>query len=60
MKILKLKNLLLASSLLISIFSSQVLAYTKILKVGAIPDQNQEVLDKRFNLFGWEFIRSVT
>ena len=59
MKILKLKNLLFASSLLISIFSSQVLANTKILKVGAIPDQNQETLNKRFILFSEELSRKL-
>ena len=59
MKILKLKNLLFASSLLISIFFSQVLANTKILKVGAIPDQNQETLNKRFILFSEELSRKL-
>ena len=59
MKILKLKNLLFASSLLISIFSSQVLANTKILKVGAIPDQNQEALNKRFILFSEELSKQL-
>ena len=59
MKILKLKNLLFTSSLLISIFSSQVLANTKILKVGAIPDQNQETLNKRFILFSEELSRKL-
>ena len=29
----------------------QLLTNKQILKVGAIPDQNQDVLDKRFNLF---------
>ena len=59
MKFSKLKNLLFTSSLLISIFSSRVLANTKILKIGAIPDQNQETLDKRFNLFSKELSRQL-
>ena len=59
MKIFKLKNLLFASIFLISIFSSQVLANTKILKVGAIPDQNQETLNKRFILFSEELSRKL-
>ena len=49
-----LKNFLLSSFLLFSIFSSPVFSNSKVLKVGAIPDQNQEVLDKRFNLFSKE------
>jgi len=49
-----LKNFLLSSSLLFSVFSSPVFSNPKVLKVGAIPDQNQDVLDKRFNLFSKE------
>ena len=51
-----LKNFLLSSYLLFSIFSSPVYSNPKVLKVGAIPDQNQDVLDKRFNLFSKENI----
>ena len=49
-----LKNFLLSSSLLFSVVSSPVFSNPKVLKVGAIPDQNQDVLDKRFNLFSKE------
>jgi len=49
-----LKNFLLSSSLLFFIFSSPVFSNAKVLKVGAIPDHNQDVLDKRFNLFSEE------
>ena len=54
-----LKNLLLSSSLLFSIFSSPVFSNPKVLKVGAIPDQNQNVLDKRFNLFSKELSKQL-
>jgi phosphonate transport system substrate-binding protein len=54
-----LKNLLLSSSILFSIFSSPVFSNPKVLKVGAIPDQNQDVLDKRFNLFAKELSKQL-
>ena len=54
-----LKNFLLSSSLLFSIFSSPVFSNPKVLKVGAIPDQNQDVLDKRFNLFSKELSKQL-
>ena len=38
-----LKNFLLSSSILFSVFSSPVFSNPKVLKVGAIPDQNQDV-----------------
>ena len=56
---LKLKNSLLSLSLLFSIFSSPVFSNPKVLKVGAIPDQNQDVLDKRFNLFSQELSKQL-
>ena len=55
----KLKNLILSSSLLFSIFSKPVFSNPKVLKVGAIPDQNQDVLDKRFNLFSKELSKQL-
>ena len=55
----KLKNLILSSSLLFSIFSTPVFSNPKVLKVGAIPDQNQDVLDKRFNLFSKELSKQL-
>ena len=54
-----LKNFLLSSSLLFSVFSSPVFSNPKVLKVGAIPDQNQDVLDKRFNLFSKELSKQL-
>ena len=52
--ILNLNKLVLFSILIFSTLSSALNANTKFLKVGAIPDQNQEVLDKRFNLLSKE------
>ena len=54
-----LKNFLISSSLLFSVFSSPVFSNPKVLKVGAIPDQNQDVLDKRFNLFSKELSKKL-
>ncbi len=53
-EIFNLKKLFLCSALFFSILSSPLNANTKILRVGAIPDQNQDVLDKRFNLLSNE------
>ena len=39
---------------LLYIFSEPLEAKEKILRIGAIPDQNQEILDKRFNLLSKE------
>ena len=47
----KLRNLFLFFCLFSSIISAPLLANTKVLKIGAIPDQNQDILNKRFNLF---------
>ena len=54
-----LKNSLPILFLLFSIFSSPVFSNTKVLKVGAIPDQNQDILDKRFNLFSKELSKQL-
>ena len=54
-----LKNFLLSTSLLFSIFSLPVFSNPKVLKVGAIPDQNQDVLDKRFNLLSKELSKQL-
>ncbi len=40
-------------------FSEPFKAEEKILKIGAIPDQNQEILDKRFNLLSEEFSKQL-
>tara|TARA_Y100001978_G_scaffold27067_1_gene23112 strand:+ start:570 stop:1466 length:897 start_codon:yes stop_codon:yes gene_type:complete len=44
------KNLFIPTFILFSILSSSAKAEKKLLKIGAIPDQNQEILDRRFNL----------
>ena len=53
------KKLILLSALLCSSLSSTLNANTKILRVGAIPDQNQEILDKRFNLLSQVLSKSL-
>ena len=53
------KKLFLAAVLFFSILSLPLKANTKVLRVGAIPDQNQDVLDKRFNLLSKELSNSL-
>ena len=43
----------------LSFFSEPLKAKEKILKIGAIPDQNQEILDKRFNLLSEELSKQL-
>ena len=45
------KFILLILTLIIYISVEPLFANKKVLKIGAIPDQNQDVLNKRFNLF---------
>ena len=56
---MNLKNYLFTSTLFFSIFSTPIFANIKVLKVGAIPDQNQDILDKRFNLFSKELSKQL-
>ena len=53
----------LKSTLLLVFFfwflSEPLKAKEKILKIGAIPDQNQEILDKRFNLLSEELSKQL-
>ena len=58
-KIFNFKKLFVASALFFSTLSSPLNANAKVLKVGAIPDQNQEILDKRFNLLSKELSKSL-
>ena len=53
------RKILLTSALFFSTFYSPLSANPKVLKIGAIPDQNQEVLDKRFNLFSNELTKTL-
>ncbi len=43
----------------LSFFSEPLKAKDKILRIGAIPDQNQEILDKRFNLLSEELSKQL-
>ena len=54
-----LKNFLLGSYLLFSTFALPVFSNPKVLKVGAIPDQNQDILDKRFKFFSKELSKQL-
>ena len=44
-----LKIIFIPSFILLSILGSSIKAEKNTLKIGAIPDQNQEILDRRFN-----------
>ena len=56
---MRIKNYLFTSTLFFSIFSTPLFANIKVLKVGAIPDQNQNILDKRFNLLSKELSQQL-
>ena len=53
------KKITINFALFFSTLYSPLNANPKILKIGAIPDQNQEVLDKRFNLFSNELSKTL-
>ena len=59
----KINSRFLKASLLLffflNFFSEPIKAKEKILNIGAIPDQNQEILDKRFNLFSEELSKQL-
>ena len=46
-------------SIFLTILSSPLFADETILKIGAIPDQNQEILDRRFNLLSSELSKRL-
>jgi len=54
-----LKNYLFSSTLFFSIFCTPLSANIKVLRVGAIPDQNQDILNKRFNLLSKELSKQL-
>ena len=58
-EIFYLKNFFLFLVLIFSIISEPLNANRKVLKVGAIPDQNQDLLYKRFNLLSKELSKSL-
>ena len=53
------KKIVVTSTIFFSTLSSPLNANSRVLKIGAIPDQNQEVLDKRFNLFAKELAKTL-
>ena len=53
------KKYFFTSTLFFSICATPLFANIKVLKVGAIPDQNQDILDKRFNLFSKELSKQL-
>ena len=53
------KNFCIPSFIFLSIFGLYAKAEKKILKIGAIPDQNQEILDRRFNLLSEELSKQL-
>lgn len=54
-----LKIFCIPSFIFLSVFSYSAKAQNKILKIGAIPDQNQEILDRRFNLLSKELSKQL-
>ncbi len=53
------KKFLLPSFVLLSVIGSSIKAEKKILRIGAIPDQNQEILDRRFNKLSKELSKQL-
>jgi len=53
------KKFFIPSFILLSVIGSSIKAEKKILKIGAIPDQNQEILDRRFNSLSKELSKQL-
>jgi len=53
------KKYCIPSFIFLSILSSSAKAEKKVLNIGAIPDQNQEILDRRFNLLSKELSKQL-
>jgi len=53
------RNFCIPCFIFLSIYGSSTKAEKKILKIGAIPDQNQEILDRRFNLLSKELSKQL-
>ena len=53
------EKIFIPSFIFLSIFGSSTKAEKNILKIGAIPDQNQEILDRRFNLLSKELSKQL-
>ncbi len=54
-----LKRIFIPSFILLSVLGSSIKAEKNLLKIGAIPDQNQEVLDRRFNSLSKELSKQL-
>ena len=54
-----LKKIFIPSFILLSILGSSIKAEKNTLKIGAIPDQNQEILDRRFNSLSKELSKQL-
>ena len=54
-----LKKIFIPSFILLSVLGSSIKAEKNILKIGAIPDQNQEILDRRFNSLSKELSKQL-
>ena len=53
------KKCFIPSFILLSVIGSSIKADKNILKIGAIPDQNQEILDRRFNKLSQELSKQL-
>ena len=53
------KRIIVPSFIFLSVLGSSIKAEKNILKIGAIPDQNQEILDRRFNLLAKELSKNL-
>ena len=56
---INIKKIVVTSTIFFATLSSPLNANPIVLKIGAIPDQNQEVLDKRFNFFAKELAKTL-
>ena len=54
-----LKRIFIPSLILLSVLGASIKAKKNILKIGAIPDQNQEILDRRFNSLSKELSKQL-
>ncbi len=54
-----LKKIFIPSFILLLVQGSSIKAEKNILKIGAIPDQNQEILDRRFNSLSTELSKQL-
>jgi len=53
------KSIFIPSFIFFSVIGSSIKAENNILKIGAIPDQNQEILDRRFNSLSKELSKQL-